>query len=334
VGLLSAAVAIAFMRLVLGAGRLAARSGLPAWLRPAAAGLAVGVTALWLPDVLGIGTEALRFATIEGAFAPAELMVLVLAKILLTALCIGFGFAGGVFSPALLIGVLFGALCWTVVDGAGIATSGIAVYALCGMMATTSPVIGAPLATILIVFELTRNYDITIAAMVAVVFSNLVTHRLFGRSLFDVQLAARGVDLSAGRDRARLEAVPARRFAVRDPVVMGADEPLAAARDRLVAAHASVGFVTDADGTYRGRVRERDAAGEGTVAAAVRTDGPRLDETTTVLQAMRALEAAGDEAAPVVGGDGRLKGVVTRAALLQAFLDISSTLRREENAAL
>jgi CIC family chloride channel protein len=323
------------MRLVLGAGRLAHMSGLPAILRPAAAGLAVGVTALWLPDVLGMGTEALRFATIEGAFTPGELILLVVAKTVLTALCIGFGFAGGVFSPALLIGVLFGALCWTLVDGAtGLATSGVAVYAICAMMATTSPVIGAPLSTILIVFELTRNYDITIAAMVAVVFSNLVAHRFFGRSLFDVQLAARGVDLSAGRDRARLEPIPALRFALADPVVLAPDTARATARQRLLEAHATVGFVADANGTFRGVFREDDLAGEGTVEASLRTDGPRLDETATVLEAMRALEACGDEAAPVVGGDGRLLGVVTRAALLQAFHEISLTLRREENAAL
>ena len=130
---------------------------------------------------------------------------MVTAKIVLTAICIGFGFAGGVFSPSLLIGILFGALCWMLIDATGVvATSGVVAYAICGMMAVTSAVIGAPLTTILIVFELTRNYDLTIAAMVSVVFSNLVVYRVFGRSLFDVQLARRGVDLSLGRDRAWL----------------------------------------------------------------------------------------------------------------------------------
>ena len=63
-----------------------------------------------MPDILGIGKETLRFAVIDHAFAPGELALLLVAKILATALCIGFGFAGGVFSPALLIGILFGAL--------------------------------------------------------------------------------------------------------------------------------------------------------------------------------------------------------------------------------
>jgi CIC family chloride channel protein len=337
-GLLAAGLAIAFMTLVLRAGRLAARSGLPAPLRPAAAGLALGVTALWLPDVLGIGAETLRFTTIEGAFGAGELAALVAAKLVLTAVCIGFGFAGGVFSPALLIGALAGALFWTGVEAGGIAeTSGLAPYAIAGMMAMASPVIGAPLTTILIVFELTRNYDLTIAAMVAVVFSCLVAHRLFGRSIFDVQLKARGLDLSEGRDRARLAAIPVARLATRDFVPVALDEPLAEATARLRASAWLVGFATDGAGVYAGWLREPDAvaAGGGAIAPLLRRDGLRFDEGTSVLEAMRLLEDFVGDAVPVVEREtGRLLGVVTEAAILQAYLDTSETLRREENASL
>ena len=335
-GVLSAGLAIVFMRLVLASGRLAARSGLPRALRPAAAGLALGVTALWLPDVLGIGSEALRFTTIEGAFTAPELVALVAAKVILTALCIGFGFAGGVFSPALLIGALFGALVWTAL-AALVPTSGVAVYAICAMMAVASPVIGAPLTTILIVFELTRNYDITIAAMVSVVFANLVAHRAFGRSLFDVQLAGRGIDLSAGRDRARLSAQAVTGLMTADFVRVGIAEPLAEATARLRASDWLVGFATDEHGVYRGLLREPDAmaAAGGTIAPLLRREGLAFDETTTVLEAMHRLEGFVGDAVPVVErGTGRLLGVVTEAAIVHAYLDTSERLRSEENAAL
>lgn len=338
-GVLSAGLAMAFMLLVRRMPALAARSGIPPVLRPAAAGLAVGVTALWLPDILGIGAETLRFTTIEGAFAPAELLALVVAKVLLTALCVGFGHAGGVFSPALLIGGLFGALFWSLVAAGGLAaTSGVAVYAICGMMALASPVIGAPLTTILIVFELTRNYDITIAAMVAVVFSNLVAHRFFGRSLFDAQLAARGIDLSAGRDQARLDALSVVDLATDRFVRVDLDEPLSAATARLRASDWLIAFATDSAGVYRGILREPDAvaAGEGqAVRALAREGGLRFDETTTVLEAMRRIEGFVGDAVPVVAReDGRLLGVVTEAAIVQAYLETARTLRQEENATL
>ena len=94
---------------------------------------------------MGIGKEALRFATIDGAFGLGELGLILIAKIAVTALCLGFGFAGGVFSPALLIGILFGALFGSALDQlTPIAHSGMVPYAICGMMAVTSPVIGAP----------------------------------------------------------------------------------------------------------------------------------------------------------------------------------------------
>ena len=76
----------------------------------------------------------------------------------------------------------------------------IPIYAVCGMAAVTSPIIGAPLATILVIFELTHSYELTTAVMISVVFSNVIAYRLFGRSLFDFQLKSRGYDLSHGRD--------------------------------------------------------------------------------------------------------------------------------------
>ncbi|WP_294621228.1 chloride channel protein [uncultured Roseovarius sp.] len=327
-GVLCAGLAILFMRLVLRITAMAAQSGIPQVLRPAAAGLALGLTALWLPDVLGVGKEALRFATIEGAFGAGELAVLVAAKIALTALCIGFGFAGGVFSPALLIGILFGALFWTAIDGTGaLSTSGIAVYAICGMMALTSPVIGAPLTTILIVFELTRNYDITIAAMVSVVVSNLIAHRVFGRSLFDVQLARAGADLSAGRDRARLQAMPVSTCLTGDIIVATQDTPVDEIHARLDSSPWSEAYLTDSDGRFTG-VLSRSAR---------KPHVPNLQfhDGTTVLEAMQALRGFIGDAIPVVHRDtGTLIGVVSEASVIEAYLDISQSLRREENAVL
>jgi len=113
------------------------------------------------------------------------LTTVLLGKIFVTVLCIGFGFAGGIIFPALLIGVLFGALFAISVPELLLDEySGLSVYAICGMVAVASPVIGAPMTALLIIFELTRNYEITIAAMVTVVFSNLVAYHWYGRSLF------------------------------------------------------------------------------------------------------------------------------------------------------
>jgi len=281
-------------------------------------------------------SEALRFATIEGAFAPHELGLLVVAKIVVTALCIGFGFAGGVFSPSLLIGILFGALFGTLLAVATpLETSGMVVYAVCGMMALTSPVIGAPLTTIIIVFELTRSYALTVAAMVSVVFANLVAFRVFGRSFFDVQLMRRGYDLSLGRDGAILAHARLADSMVADFPTCRAYEPMAGIRERMRCQDWQTVFVLDDDGRYVGTltartVLERDGslpAGEAASRCAV-----VFDETTTLRAAMDSLKDFVGEAAPLVSSrDGRLLGVVPEGAVIGAYLEISNELRREEN---
>ncbi len=332
-GLLASIVAIAFMRLTLRSAAFAASTPIRPALRPAVAGLAVGLTALWLPDVMGVGREALRFATIEGAFLTWELALLVVAKIALTALCVGFGFAGGVFSPALLIGILFGALCWMLLDATGaIATSGIVAYAICGMMAVTSAVIGAPLTTILIVFELTRNYDLTIAAMVAVVFSNLVVYRVFGRSLFDVQLARRGIDLSAGRDRAWLST---QRVSGLSSTTFDRCSPRDRAYAVLARTHRNEVFALDTEGRLEGIVDTRSLADDPSTRIASVMAPPNLhfDETTTLPDAMRMLEGFVGDTIPIIDTTSeRMTGVVKETAVIRAYLDAIDGLRREENA--
>ena len=335
-GVLCAGVAIGFMRLVLALSAARARLPGPPALHPAMAGLALGAAALWLPDVLGMSVEALRFATIEGAFGMVELPLIILAKLGLTALCLGMGFAGGAFSPALVIGVLLGAWAWQVGPAmAGIPNSGITVYAICGMMALAGPVTGAPLTMILIVFELTRNYDLTIAAMVAVVVANLIAHRTFGRSLFDVQLARRGVDLSAGRDRARLSGTRVADIARKPPVTAMPDERAGAVLRRLDASGRRTTPVVDGRGRFLGEIAPAAHPAAQAVGAVAAMPALVFDETTTLAGALDAVRDFVGEAVPVVrAGDGRLLGIVTEADIISAQLEVTEILRREENAVL
>lgn len=335
-GICVALIAVGFMRLLLRTARMFADSVVRPEIRPAIAGLAVGATALVLPDVLGIGTETLRFTTIGDAFGQTELLVLVIAKIALTALCIGAGFAGGVFSPALLIGSLFGALFWSVVAGsAGVPTSGVAVYAVGGMMAFASAVIGAPLACILIVFELTRNYDITIAAMVAVVFSNLVAHRIFGRSLYDVQLAQSGLDFSMGRDHARLAQRMVIELVARDAITVETDAPLLTVRQRLAGSGWHEAFVIDKQKRFAGMFSPVSVYDCNTVGEALSKPLMVFDETTSIAEAMERLRSFHGDAVPVVEREsGRYLGAVAESAVVAAWLDEAAGQRSEENASL
>ena len=347
IGVGGAFVAVAYMRAILHSGRLAERVPVADWVKPMLAGTVLGLAAIGMPDILGIGKEALRFAVIDHAFAPGELALLLVAKILATALCLGFGFAGGVLSPALLVGILFGAFAG---NGAellvGELRSDIAIYAICGMVAVASAVIGAPLTTILIVFELTRNYDLTIAAMVSVVFSNLVAFRVFGRSLFDVQLRMRGFDLSAGREKVMLERRPIAGHVSQDYISLDPDLTLEDAKARLLASRRNAGHVVDAGGTYLGTVKLAEllaAEGEGEeggsasarpVSRLAKREEPLFTPQTSIWSAMERMGDFVGEAIPVLEeeGGGRMVGVVSEAAVVKAYRDTMDEIRREENA--
>ncbi|PAV24716.1 chloride ion channel [Tamilnaduibacter salinus] len=336
-GVICAGLAWVFMRLLSLSGKLAARTPVPVWLKPAVAGLVLGLVALQVPEVLGIGQETLRFAIIEDAFAIHELALIIVAKLALTALCVGFGFVGGVFSPALLVGILFGAFYGLIVPFvAPFPHSGVVVYAICGMMALASSVIGAPLTTILIVFELTRSYDLTIAAMVAVVFSNLVSYRAVGRSLFDVQLKARGFDLSLGRDRAILQNHRVVHYLHADYTTARAGESVGAVRHTLVANGRAEAVLVDQSDVYQGMVHLQDlveADPEAPVESIAHATGVVFHEDTSVWESMEMLRGFLGEAVPLLDRQSRVLGVVPEEAVIRAYLEIIHELRREENEA-
>jgi CIC family chloride channel protein len=124
------------------------------------------------------------------------LAVLCLAKLLASVSCLGLRYPGGVFSPALFMGVALGGL-------AGFLAPFLD-YQICvlvGMGALIASVIGAPLATILIVFELTENYQAATAVMIGVVAANALITRYYSRSIFHRQILRLGIDLDRPREQ-------------------------------------------------------------------------------------------------------------------------------------
>jgi len=335
-GIASAGVAVAYMSALLGMERIAARMKMPAMLRPALAGLGLGLAALWVPDILGIGLETLRLAFIEGAFTQWELLLVMVLKLLATAWCLGMGFAGGVFSPALVIGSLFGAFFGSVVGSLlGADLSALVVYAVCGMVAVTAPVIGAPLTSVVIVFELTGSYELTIAALASVALANLVASRYFGRSLFDRQLAGRGYDLTGGRSRAILRRHDIGALLSDSYVAVRPDETVEKAREAIVAAGLAEAYLVDARGCYAGTVHLHQlvaAEDSDPVQRWCDANALSMHREDSVWEAMNAMRHFVGEGMAVVDADGRLVGTVYESDLINAYLELLEEMRREEHA--
>ncbi len=307
-GLVSAGVAFVFMWSVMTAGRIMRQIALPLALRPALAGLLIGIAALWLPHILGVGYEATDLALKE-QLALWLMVALIAAKIAATAICLGSGFGGGVFSPSLFIGAMTGGAFGTIAAAAFPAmASATGAYTLVGMGAVAGAVLGAPISTILIIFEMTGDYTLTIAVMVAVVISVTLLEQTLGRSLFIWQLANRGVNLRQGREVGLLSRILVSDVMKRDYVTVPPEASLTDVINALRTASYGEVFVVDDSGRLAGiltladiaHLPHRDDDATLTAGQAARRDPPVLEAGEDVRAAMRLMDSAAESHIPVV----------------------------------
>jgi len=171
---------------------------IPIWWRLMLAGLLMGLIAMLVPEVVGIGYDSVELA-LNGQMAVGLLLLLVFSKIIATSIVIGLGVPGGMIGPTLFIGAMLGAavaklfmlLPFTLHSEAGF-------FALLGMGAMMSASLHAPLAALVAMLELSNNPAIILPGMLAVVVSGIVSSELFKTpSLFYSMLQASGQDYNA-----------------------------------------------------------------------------------------------------------------------------------------
>lgn len=174
------------------------RLKLPHWLRPAVAGLMLGALAIGFPHIIGVGYETTSLA-LTGELMLHQALIFAVLKVVAVSITLGGRMGGGVFSPSLMLGALTGLAFGLIATGLLPAVSGSeTLYALAGMGAVAAAVLGAPISTTLIVFELTGDWQTGLAVMVSVSMSTALASRLVHRSLFLTQLERRNVHLAAG----------------------------------------------------------------------------------------------------------------------------------------
>ena len=201
-GLLCGLVAVVMMRTIFWADTMGTAvqkaTGMPRWLRPAAAGLVLGALAIFFPHIIGVGYGTTS-AALTGELLLYEAVVFTILKVIAVAVTMAGRMGGGVFSPSLMVGAMTGLTFGMIATSVFPNVSGAeTLYALAGMGAVAAAVLGAPISTTLIVFELTGDWQTGLAVMVAVSLSSALSSRMVDRSFFLTQLERRGVHLAAG----------------------------------------------------------------------------------------------------------------------------------------
>ncbi|QFT73622.1 chloride channel protein [Ruegeria sp. THAF33] len=201
-GLICGLVALLLMRSIFFAEDIGShiqnRLSIPAWLRPAVSGAMLGLMAIWFPHIIGVGYET-TIRALTGDLVLTTAILFAVIKTVAVAITMGGRMGGGVFSPSLMVGALTGLAFGLIATGLLPDVSGThTLYAFAGMGAVAAAVLGAPISTTLIVFELTGDWQIGLAVMVSVSMSTALASRLVDRSFFLTQLERRDVHLAAG----------------------------------------------------------------------------------------------------------------------------------------
>jgi CIC family chloride channel protein len=255
-GLLGGLVASAFLQALRSSSSLFRRANLPRPLAMAVAGLVLGVAVTGFPELVGNGRESIAALFAQEWLWP-RVVALLLLRLVVTPLMVGSGAVGGVFTPTLFIGAMLGYAFGYAVHGIAPGHSAApAAYALVGMGALLAGTTHAPLTSVLMVFEMTLDYNLVVPLLVASAASSLLATRLGGDSVYTEALRRQAE--AAPPEASGAAALRVREVMRQDQVTVAPDLPLGELLDRFVAARRNHLYVVDGGGRFLGAVNLHD----------------------------------------------------------------------------
>ena len=209
-GVIGGLVSVAFVRALLAIrARFMAMPERSRWLQPVAGGLTVGLLGFFVPEVLGVGYARVGDA-LNGNMAITAMAMLVVLKMIATATCYGSGNAGGIFGPSLFIGAMLGGTVgsianWLVGDVMGLPdyTGSVGAYALVGMGTTFAGIIRVPFTSVIMIFELTREYAIIVPLMISSLVSYFIARRYQPQPIYEALARQDGIHLPSAETQQR-----------------------------------------------------------------------------------------------------------------------------------
>jgi CIC family chloride channel protein len=328
-GVVGGLVAAAFLVALRGSSALYRRLGMPRPLAMASAGLVLGVVVLWFPEIVGNGREAIG-ALFERSWGAEHVLALLVLRLLVTPLMVGSGAVGGVFTPTLFLGAMlgqaFGLVVAHVLPALG---ADPRAYALVGMACVLAGTTHAPLTSVLMVFEMTLDYDVVVPLLLASAVASLVATGLSRDSVYTEALR-RKAESPEGHDPAAVDAMHVADLMRQDQVTVDPGLSLPRLLDAFVAARRNHLYVVGDGLRFLGAVnlhdvnRELLSAGPGADLVARDLARTRFETTTPGESLLRVLDRFAAEEAeriPVLADkvSRRLVGTISKRDVLAVY---------------
>src|ERR1700686_836285 len=203
-GVLGGLVSVAFTKLLLGLrSRFLRFPRKTVWFQPVAGGVCVGIMGWFVPQILGVGYKHVGDA-LNGGMALKLMALLLVLKFFAVVISYASGNAGGIFGPSLFLGAMLGGIVGTVAHTllpGYVAPPGV--YALVGMGTAFAGIVRAPMTSVLMIFEITRDYSVIVPLMISNLVSLFISSRLQPQPIYEVLAFQDGIHLPTAESRSQ-----------------------------------------------------------------------------------------------------------------------------------
>jgi len=296
------------------------------WLQPVAGGVLMGVFGLFMPEVLGVGYDYVD-RVLTGDFPVKIVALLAVMKIIATPTCYSSGNAGGIFGPSLFIGAMIGgavgSIAHTLLPGL---TANPGAYALVGMGTAFAGIVRTPITSVIMIFEMTRDYTIIVPLMISNLISFFISQQLQREPIYEALALQEGVYLPTGESREELTGIPVGNVMRTGVALLSSDVDVATAKQQFEKEKVHSWPIGDHN-YLQGVVRSHDIETAQPSPAAMRDlikahpDYPYVHSDHPLSYALERMGTAGVDVVPVVSRANihQMYGIVTLASILATY---------------
>lgn len=227
-------LSVAFTKLLLGMRKrflLLPRS--TRWWHPVVGGVLVGLMGWFVPQVLGVGYSYVGSA-LGGTMALKLMVLLIVLKLFAITTSYASGNAGGIFGPALFLGAMLGGAIGTVAHHwLPTYTAAPGAYALVGMGALFAGIVRAPMTSVLMIFEMTRDYAVIVPLMIANLASLFISTRFQKEPIYEALAQQDGIHLPSHKTREELGRRTVKQIMRRATEILPSQQSVQYATDRM-----------------------------------------------------------------------------------------------------